>query len=85
MSKGLGIKEPAPLPHPVHVVGAMIEEEKAARPRWEGCRDMYEVNLRDLKAERDNPSCHKALEKQIEGRAVVLEIIGYALDGRATP
>jgi hypothetical protein len=92
--KRLGIKGPAPLPHPNHVVidlargcvwikGPATEEEKAAWRRWEQYRDETIANLHDLQAERDDPNCPDSdgLEGQIEGTRATLEIIGYALDG----
>jgi len=92
--KRLGIKGPAPLPHPDHVVidlargciwikGPATKEEKAAWRRWEQYRDDMIADLRDLQAERDDPNCPDPddLDNEIQDTRTALEIIGYALDG----
>ena len=93
--KQAGIRGPAVLPHPDHVVvdlatgrvnikGPATKEEKVAWARWEGYRDVFMAELRELQAERDEPSCPdpEELEAEIAGIKAVLEIVGYALDGQ---
>jgi Family of unknown function (DUF5681) len=92
--KVLGIKGPAPLPHPDHVVldlakgvvhikGPATAEEKVAWARWESYRGMFEADLRELQAEQQDLGCkdHTGLAKRIEHARYVLRVIGFALEG----
>jgi Family of unknown function (DUF5681) len=92
--KTLGITAPDPLPHPDHIVldvltgtvqirGPVTKEEKAAWDRWEKHRALFEEELKELKALRDDPDCpyRDEILAEIEKSEKVLTIIGKALGG----
>lgn len=92
--KARGIKGPAPLPHPdhvvldlakgvVHVKGPFTPEEKIAWARWEEFRGKLEADRAGLQAFSDDPSCAdpENFAEAIDDTTFALEVIDLALDG----
>jgi hypothetical protein len=90
----LGITGPEPLPHPDHIEidlltgtikvrGPATKQEKAAWARWDECRLLFEEEMSELKALRDDPDCPNRREILAEIRKTedVLTIIRAALGG----
>ena len=88
----LGITGPEPLPHPDHIVidmrtgqvkvkGPMTKEEKAEWDVWVERRTMFEEELKELQALRDDPDYphHAVVLEEIESTEKVLAIIAKAL------
>jgi len=90
--KSLGITGPEPLPHPDHLVidmrngsvrikGPMTKEEKAEWDVWVERRAMFEEELKELHALRDDPDYpyRELVIEEIAWTEKVLTIIGRAL------
>jgi len=90
----LGIADPEPLPHPdhieidfqtgtVHIRGPATKQEKAAWARWDERRLLFEEEMSELKALRDDPDCPNRREilAEIRKTETFLTIIRAALGG----
>ncbi len=90
--KALGITGPEPLPHPDDVVidmhtgqvrinGPTTKEEKAEWDMWGGRRTMFQEELKELQALRDDPDYpyREIVIEEIAWTEKVLTIIGRAL------
>jgi hypothetical protein len=94
----LGITGPEPLPHPDHIIidpdkgtayirGPRTKEEKQQLDVWRQHKRLFEEELEELRALRDDPAYHDqaGLLDEISKTEYVLEIIGVILTAGRIP